>query len=188
MCGKLRGFRFELHIVQNEVHFLELENDSSRQHLNSYNWDRSQSIPSDIELAVGMFFSDYFVFLYYSYSINASYSFVQLLLTPYNFKWTAQIGQAQYRDFYERFCKIWCDTNGLVKAGDVSQGNMFRKINNSQILEYETQVAFMSELEIMPLKFPYPKTAQTSICCERILHNLFCNRTKWIWIPKRKNN
>jgi hypothetical protein len=81
----------------------EVSDESSRRPLTSYTWDRSQVIPRDSELALGMFFSDYFVFLCCNHSTSASHSFMQLFLTPYNLNWTAQIGQALYRDLYERF-------------------------------------------------------------------------------------
>jgi len=65
---------------------------------------------------------------------------------------------------------------------------MVRKISISQLADNKTRIALMSVLEIMPLKFPYSRPAQPPTCSGRILQNLFCIRTKWIWIPKRKSN
>ena len=78
-------------------------NDSSCRTLTSYTWVPSQTISRDNELALGNFFSESFVFLCCNHSINASYSFMQLLLTPYKLNWTAQIGQALCGEIYERF-------------------------------------------------------------------------------------
>jgi hypothetical protein len=38
---------------------------------------------------------------------------------------------------------------------------LIRKISNSLLVEYETQIALMPDLEIMSLKFPYSMPAQT---------------------------